>query len=52
MYSAYYQKLKKYMKLDTGLPPGREYGELKNGRSVTLPDGRVIEPKDVVGPPR
>lgn len=35
-----------------GLPAGPLYGRLQRGESVTLPDGRVIEPSTVVGPPR
>lgn len=33
-----------------GLPKGPLYGMLKNGKSVTLADGTVIEPSDVLGP--
>lgn len=32
-----------------GVPPGPLYGKLKNGQSVTLRDGRVILPEEVVG---
>jgi ribonuclease Z len=35
-----------------GVPPGRERGVLQRGESVTLGDGRVVEPSDVLGPPR
>ena len=35
-----------------GVPPGRERGVLQRGESVTLGDGRVVEPPDVLGPPR
>ena len=35
-----------------GVPKGPDRGRLVAGRSVTLPDGRVIEPDDVLGPPR
>ena len=31
------------------IPPGRWRGELVNGESVTLPDGRVIDPEMVLG---
>ena len=31
------------------IPPGPWRGELVNGKSVTLPDGRVIEPEMVLG---
>jgi ribonuclease Z len=34
------------------IPPGPAYGNLHDGRSVELDDGRVIEPEQVVGPPR
>ncbi|KDO35003.1 hypothetical protein SPRG_01066 [Saprolegnia parasitica CBS 223.65] len=34
-----------------GLPPGPLYKELKEGRAVPLPDGSLLEPKDVMTPP-
>ncbi|QQE80275.1 ribonuclease Z [Alicyclobacillus sp. SO9] len=36
---------------ELGLKPGPEYGLLKQGHNVTLPDGRTILSKDVVSPP-
>lgn len=30
-----------------GIPPGKDYGLLKNGQSVELADGRIIEPHEV-----
>jgi ribonuclease Z len=35
-----------------GVPAGRERGQLQGGESVTLPDGRVVTPADVLGEPR
>jgi ribonuclease Z len=35
-----------------GIPPGPERGLLQAGESVELPDGRVITPDEVLGPPR
>ena len=35
-----------------GVPKGPLLGELKAGRAVTLPDGRVVEPAGFVGPTR
>ncbi|MFB6280424.1 MAG: ribonuclease Z [Haloferacaceae archaeon] len=35
-----------------GIPPGPAYGRLHAGESVELDDGRVIDPEQVVGPPR
>jgi ribonuclease Z len=35
-----------------GVPPGPERGALQRGDSVTLDDGRVIAPADLLGPPR
>lgn len=37
---------------ELGVPFGPERGELVRGRPVTLDDGRVIQPEDVVGPSR
>jgi ribonuclease Z len=34
------------------IPPGPMYGQLQRGKAVTLDDGRVIEPSQVVGPSR
>jgi len=34
---------------ELGVPPGKLYSELHNGRSVTLEDGRVVDPDMVVG---
>ncbi|WP_284014634.1 ribonuclease Z [Halobaculum litoreum] len=34
------------------IPPGPAYGKLHEGQSVELDDGRVIDPEQVVGPPR
>lgn len=35
-----------------GVPRGPERRRLVSGQSLTLPDGRVIHPDDVLGPPR
>jgi ribonuclease Z len=35
-----------------GVPPGRERGLLQRGESVTLADGTVVTPGEVLGPPR
>ena len=35
-----------------GVPPGPERGLLQRGESVTLSDGRVVSPDQVLGPPR
>ncbi len=35
-----------------GIPSGPERGTLQHGEPVTLPDGRVITPDTVLGPPR
>ena len=40
--------MKKAMALN--IPKGQNYGRLKNGLSVTLDDGRCIEPTDCVAP--
>src|SRR6266508_708510 len=35
-----------------GVPPGPERGALQRGEPVTLPDGRVVAPDQVLGAPR
>ncbi|HSE97352.1 MAG TPA: ribonuclease Z, partial [Blastocatellia bacterium] len=35
-----------------GIPKGPLFGRLQSGHSVQLPNGRVIEPSEVLGPPR
>jgi ribonuclease Z len=35
-----------------GVPPGPERGLLQAGESVQVPDGRVVTPDEVLGPPR
>jgi ribonuclease Z len=35
-----------------GIPPGPLYGRLQRGESVTLEDGRRVDPSTVVDPPR
>jgi ribonuclease Z len=37
---------------ELGIPPGPAYGRLHEGEPVELEDGRVIQPEQVVGPPR
>ncbi|MFB6301305.1 MAG: ribonuclease Z [Haloferacaceae archaeon] len=37
---------------ELGIPPGPAYGRLHAGEPVELDDGRVIQPEQVVGPPR
>lgn len=37
---------------ELGIPEGPMWGEIHRGRSVTLEDGRVIEPSELVGAPR
>ena len=38
--------------IQLGVPKGPLWKELQRGRSVTLKDGRIIRPEDVLGPPR
>jgi ribonuclease Z len=35
-----------------GIPEGPLWSKLQHGSTVKLPNGRVVEPKEVVGPPR
>src|SRR5207244_9578741 len=37
---------------ELGIPQGPLYGKLQHGESITLPDGRLITPDMVLGPPR
>lgn len=37
---------------ELGIPEGPLWGEIHRGRSITLPDGRVISPSTLVGAPR
>lgn len=32
-----------------GIQPGPQYGLLQRGRAITLPDGKVVQPEDVLG---
>jgi ribonuclease Z len=38
--------------LAAGVPRGPVFGKLQRGEAVTLADGRVVRPADVLGPPR
>jgi ribonuclease Z len=38
--------------LALGLKPGPLFSRLRSGMSVTLEDGRVVRPEEVLGPPR
>lgn len=35
-----------------GVPQGPLFGQIQRGLAVTLPDGRVVQPSDVLGAPR
>ncbi|MBZ4395705.1 ribonuclease Z [Myxococcus faecalis] len=37
---------------ELGVPSGPHFGKLQRGESVTLEDGRVVKPEDVLGAPR
>jgi ribonuclease Z len=37
---------------ELGIPEGPLWGQLHKGNAVTLPDGRTIDPSQLVGPPR
>lgn len=45
-------KFDKPKALAMGIPEGRMFGLLQKGKSVTLDDGRVVEPSEILGTPR
>lgn len=40
------------MAKEIGIPRGPLYGKLQSGAQVTLPDGRTVQPEEVLGPQR
>lgn len=38
--------------LALGIKPGPDFSRLKRGEPVKLPDGRIVRPEEVVGPPK
>jgi len=38
--------------LDLGIPEGPLFSRLQKGNPITLEDGRIIQPEEVLGPPR
>lgn len=45
-------KFDKPKALSMGIPEGRMFGQLQKGQSITLNDGTVVEPSEVLGTPR
>jgi ribonuclease Z len=37
---------------ELGIPEGPFWGQLHKGKTITLPDGRMVGPAELVGPPR
>jgi len=37
---------------ELGVPEGPMWGKIHKGEAVTLPDGKVVQPSELVGPPR
>jgi len=37
---------------ELGIPVGDLWSKLQSGNKITLPDGKVVKPSDVMGPPR
>jgi ribonuclease Z len=37
---------------ELGIPEGPLWGQIHRGLPVTLPDGRIVQPSELVGPPR
>lgn len=53
-YSIYEKKKPRFLKekaIELGVKPGPDFGKLHNGNEVEI-DGKVIKPKEVLGPPR
>lgn len=45
-------KFNKPKALELGIPEGPLFSKLQKGKSITLPDNRVINPDEILGPPR
>lgn len=37
---------------ELGIEPGPKYSQLQEGETIELPDGSIVEPDQVIGPPR
>ncbi len=45
-------KFDKPKALAMGIPEGRMFGQLQRGQSVTLDDGTIVQPEEILGTPR